>query len=431
MKLHIKNARLIDPAQGIDAVRDVFIGAGKVVALGAAPEGFAANRVVDAQGLWLIPGLVDLSARLREPGFEYKATLESEIQAALSGGVTSLICPPDTDPVLDEPGLVEMLKQRARTLSQTHVYPLGALTVGLKGEILTEMAQLSEAGCIGFSQAEEPVVDTNVLMRALQYAATFGYSVWLRPQDAFLARGGVAHSGPVATRLGLPGIPSAAETVALHTIFELVRATGTRVHLCRVSTADGLALVRAAKLEGLPISCDVAIHHVHLIDNDIGYFDSNCRVNPPLRSARDRDAIRTALADGTIDAICSDHTPVDDDAKQLPFGEAEPGTTGLELLLSLVLKWGSQARIDPLTSLAKITSQPAALAGLACGTLLPGFAADLCLVDPAAQWQVDAQNLKSQGKNTPFLGYPMDARVVMTMVDGHIAYEALSSPQPR
>src|SRR3954466_1710176 len=278
MNLHIKNGRVIDPANGVDAVQDFYIVDGKVAALGAAPAGFSADRTIDASGLVVAPGLVDLSARLREPGYEYKATLESEMQAAMQGGVTSLVCPPDTDPVLDEPGLVEMLKYRARTLHQANVHPLGALTMGLRGEALTEMAELTEAGCIGFAQAESPITDTTVLLRALQYAKTFGYTVWLRPQDPYIGFGGVAHSGPLASRLGLSGVPVMSETIALHTIFELVRATGARVHLCRVSSAAGLERVRAEKRGRLPVTCGVGVHHIHMTDADIGFFDSNARV---------------------------------------------------------------------------------------------------------------------------------------------------------
>jgi dihydroorotase len=427
MKLHIKNGRLIDPANGIDAQQDVYIADGKIAGIGSAPAGFVADRSIDAQGLLVIPGLVDLSARLREPGYEYKATLESEMQAAMQGGVTSLVCPPDTEPVLDEPGLVEMLKHRARLLNQANVYPLGALTAGLKGEALTEMAELTEAGCIGFSQAERTILDTTVLLRAMQYAQTFGYTVWLRPQDPHLGRGGIAHSGAVASRLGLSGVPVMAETVALHTIFELMRATGARVHLCRLSSAAGLELVRAAKQEGLPVSCDVGVHHVHLTDMDIGFFDSNARMTPPLRAQRDRDAIRQALADGTIDAICSDHTPVDDDEKLLPFGEASPGATGLELLLSLTLKWAQEAGGTDAQALsrsvAKVTSDAARVAGLTAGSLGVGSAADLCLFDPAARWKVEAKALASQGKHTPFLGYELAGQVRATIVGGHVAFQ--------
>ena len=424
--LHIKNGRLIDPSAGIDAVQDLYIADGKIAGIGNAPQGFTATRTIDAAGLVVAPGLVDLSARLREPGYEYKATLESEMQAAVQGGVTTLVCPPDTDPVLDEPGLVEMLKHRARLLNQANVHPLGALTVGLKGKALTEMAELTEAGCIGFAQAEEPIEDTTVLLRAMQYAKTFGYTVWLRPQDPHIGRGGVAHSGPLASRLGLSGVPVMSETIALHTIFELMRASGARVHLCRISSAAALDLIRAAKKEGLPVTCDVGVHHLHMTDADIGFFDPNARLTPPLRSQRDRDAIRAAVQDGTVDAVCSDHTPVDDDEKLLPFAEASPGPTGLELLLALMLKWAAEQGNDAkalTTALAKITSDPARMAGLSAGTLAQGASADVVLFDPDMRWTVNAAALASQGKHTPFLGYELAGQVKATIVAGHVAFE--------
>ena len=426
MKLQITNGRLIDPANQIDAKQDLFIIDGKVAAIGKAPAGFVAEQKIDASGLIVAPGLVDLSVRLREPGYEYKATLESELQAALAGGVTSLVCPPDTDPALDEPGLVEMLVHRARSLNQSHVYPLGALTIALKGHELTEMAELTEAGCVGFSQAEHAIQDTTVLLRALQYAQTFGYTVWLRPQDPHLGKGGIAHSGPFASRLGLAGVPVISETIALHTIFELMRSTGARVHLCRLSSADGIALVRAAKAEGLPVTCDVGAHHLHLTDADIGFFDSNARMVPPLRSQRDREAICAAVADGTVDAICSDHTPVDDDEKLLPFGEASPGATGLELLLSLALKWAdaSVAQADQRLKLAlsRITVDAARVAGLTAGQLSVGSAADICIFNPDTMWTVQASALLSQGKHTPFLGYELQGQVYTTLVAGRIVF---------
>ena len=426
MKLQITNGRLIDPANQIDAKQDLFIIDGKVAAIGKVPAGFVAEQKIDASGLIVAPGLVDLSVRLREPGYEYKATLESELQAALAGGVTSLVCPPDTDPALDEPGLVEMLVHRARSLNQSHVYPLGALTIALKGHELTEMAELTEAGCVGFSQAEHAIQDTTVLLRALQYAQTFGYTVWLRPQDPHLGKGGIAHSGPFASRLGLAGVPVISETIALHTIFELMRSTGARVHLCRLSSADGIALVRAAKAEGLPVTCDVGAHHLHLTDADIGFFDSNARMVPPLRSQRDREAICAAVADGTVDAICSDHTPVDDDEKLLPFGEASPGATGLELLLSLALKWAdtSVAQADQRLKLAlsRITVDAARVAGLTAGQLSVGSAADICIFNPDTMWTVQASALLSQGKHTPFLGYELQGQVHTTLVAGRIVF---------
>ena len=418
MKLQIRNGRVVDPASGRDAVGDVFVVDGKISA-----ETGKADRVIDAKGLVVSPGFIDLSARLREPGFEYKATLESEMNAAVAGGVTSLACPPDTDPPLDEPGLVDMLRRRAKSLERARVYPIGALTVKLEGSALTEMGQLADAGCVAFSQANAPLADTQVLWRALQYAATFGFSTWLRAEDAWLAKGGVAHDGDVATRLGLPGIPAFAETIALGTLLELVRATRARVHICRLSSAGAVEMMRAAKKEGLPVSCDVGIHYVHLCDRDLGYFDSNCRLDPPLRSRRDRDALAQALADGVIDCLCSDHTPVDDDGKHLPFAEAEAGATGLELLLPLTLKWGAGRKLNLNQTLARITSEPARILGTASGKLAPGAPADIAIFDPQAPFRVSAETLKSQGKNTPFVGHELQGRVRTTIVAGNVVYE--------
>ncbi len=423
MKIQIKNGHLIDPKNGIDAVVDVFIAAGKIVAIGSAPNNFQANRVIDAEGLVVCPGLVDLSARLREPGYEYKATLESEMDAAVAGGITSLACPPDTDPPLDEPGLVEMLKHRARSLNQARVYPIGALTQGLKGKHLTEMAELRDAGCVAFGQSDAPLTNTLVMMQSMQYAATFGFGVWLRPQDMSLSNNGVAHDGEVATRLGLPPIPLCAETIALSNIIMLARETGAKVHLCRLSSAEGVSMVRAAKKQGMSITCDVAINHMHLSEMDIGFFNSNCHLVPPLRGLSDRDALRAGLMDGTIDAVCSDHTPVDEDAKLLPFGEAEVGATGLELLLPLTLKWALEMKLPLSTAIAKITVEPSKILGVDTGHLSPATAADLCIFDPNQYWKVEPAALKSQGKNTPFLGMELQGRVKYTLVDGSIVYE--------
>jgi dihydroorotase len=438
MKILIQHGRIINPATGFDQTGDVAVAAGRIVAVGQAPADFKPSKTIDATGCIVMPGLVDLCARLREPGYEHESMLESELAAAAAGGVTSLACPPDTDPVLDEPGLVEMLKYRAEKLHGPRVMPLGALTRGLKGEVLTEMAELTEAGCVGFAQAEVPLANTQVLQRALQYAATFGYSVWLRPQELHLGKG-VAASGPLATRLGLAGVPVAAETIALHTIFELLKALGgskgPRVHLCRLSSAAGVELLRSAKAEGLNVSADVSINSLHLTDADIGYFDSRARLSPPLRGQRDRDALRAALADGTIDALVSDHNPVEADAKNLPFAEAEPGATGIELLLSLAVKWAEQSSLPLPLALARITSAPAHVLGAALGTLeasvgqlVAGGVADICVWDPKAEWSVSPGTLKSQGQHTPFAydmgGVVLPGRVKATLCSGHMAYEA-------
>jgi len=423
MKIHIKNGRLVDPKNGVDRPSDLFVAAGRVAGVGAAPKGFSADRVLDASGLVVAPGLVDLAARLREPGLEYKATLESEMLAAVAGGVTSLACPPDTDPPLDEPGLVEMLKRRASSLNLARVYPVGALTAKLEGERLTEMAELRDHGCIAFSQADVPLADTQLLWRALQYAATFGFSVWLRPHDPYLSKGGVAHDGEVATRLGLAGIPPFAETIALAAILQLVRVTGTRLHVCRLSAGESVEMMRGAKRDGLAVTCDVSAHHLHLSDMDLGYFDAHCHVVPPFRSQRDRDRLRAGVADGTIDAVCSDHTPVDEDAKQLPFGESEPGATGLELLLPLTLKWSHESRLPLMQALARVTSEPARILGVDGGHLSLGAPADICIFDPESYRKVAPETLRSQGKNTPFLGYELPGVVRYTVVAGEVRYE--------
>lgn len=416
----ITNGRVIDPACGLDRQADVALADGKVFAIGDAGSDFRAHQTLDAQGCLVVPGLVDLAARLREPGYEHEGMLESEMAAAVAGGVTSLVCPPDTDPVLDEPGLVEMLKFRAEKMRRARLFPLGALTRGLAGEVLTEMVELTEAGCIGFGQADVALGNIQVLQRALLYASTFGYSVWLRPQERDLGQGVVA-SGPLATRLGLSGIPAAAETIAIFTIIELMRSTGARVHLCRLSSAGGVALVRAAKAEGLPLTCDVSINSLHLVDTDIGFFDSRARLQPPLRQQRDRDALSAALADGTIDALVSDHTPVEADAKTLPFAESEPGATGLELLLPLALQWGERSGAGLARAIEVVSAAPAKLLGAhaeGVGQLAVGGPADICIVDPALEWQVRPGALRSQGKHTPFGGYALRGQARFTLVGG-------------
>ncbi|NJA89297.1 dihydroorotase [Rhodocyclus tenuis] len=414
MRTHITNGRLIDPKNGIDATLDLFIADGRIAAIGKAPAGFTAEYTLDARGLVVCPGLVDLSTRL--------SGIETELAAAVAGGITSLACPPDTSPPLDEPGLVERLVRRSAAAGLARVYPIGALTTQLAGERLAEMHTLSRAGCIGFSQAKKPIPDRLVLLRAMQYATTFGYAIRLQPQDHQIAADGVAHDGEVASRLGLAGIPVCAETVAIASSLELARATGASLHLARISSAAGIALIRAAQQAKMAVTCDVSIYHLHLSDSDIGFFDSNARFDPPLRSAADRDALRAAVAAG-VAAISSDHTPVDEDGKQLPFAEAAPGATALELLLPLTLQWARETATPLPVALARITCDSAAILGVSAGALTPGDAADICLFDPEARWQVSADALRSRGKNTPFIGREVQGRVHSTLVGGRVVFQ--------
>jgi dihydroorotase len=420
MRTTITGGRVIDPASKHDGVADLHITDSRLTAIGKPPKDFKPDRTVDAKGFVVAPGLVDLCARLREPGTE--GALKIEMKAALAGGVTGLVCPPDTDPPLDEPGLVRMLRQRSRESEGARTYPLGALTAGLKGEALAELKTLAETGCVAFMQTGSLPHDNGVLLAAMRYAKTFDLPLWLRPVEDTLAGIGVAAAGAVAGRLGLAAIPAVAETVALHTIFELQRATGARVHVCRLSSAAGIDLVRQAKREGLPVTADVAIHHVHLIDVDIGHFDPNYRLDPPLRGTRDRDAIVAALADGTLDAICSDHTPLDEEEKLLPFAEAQPGASALETLLPLTLKWAAENRVPLLDALAKVTHRPAEILGEDTGRLAVGAKADIVVYDPQAPWRVTAAALQSAGKNTPYAGYELQGQVRHTFVGGDLRF---------
>ncbi|AXS81141.1 dihydroorotase [Dechloromonas sp. HYN0024] len=415
MNIEIKNGRLIDPKNGVDRNASLYIAHGKVAGLGEAPAGFVAEQTIDATDCVVCPGLIDLGARLN--------SIEAELAAAVAGGVTSVVVPPDADPPLDEPELADRLVHRGAEIGKARVLPLGALTLGLQGERLAELAGLKKAGCVAFSQANRTVVDTEALLRAMEYATTFGFAIWLQPQDYWLSRNGIAHEGEVSSRLGLAGIPVAAETIAIGTVVQLVRDTGCRVHLTRLSSAAGVALVQRAQAEGLPVTFDIGVHHLLLTENDIGYFNPHARFSPPLRAQSDRQALSNAAAAG-LAAICSDHTPVGADDKLLPFGEAKPGSTGLEVLLPLTLKWAEAAGVSLPDALARITSAPAEVLGLPSGQLAIGAVADLCIFDPAAIWQLTPEALKSRGKNSPWLGYLLTGQVKTTLVGGRVVYQA-------
>jgi dihydroorotase len=416
MKIAIRNGRLIDPKHRLDARQDLFLADGQVVGVGQAPDGFTAEREIAAQGWIVCPGLIDLSAR--------PAKLETELQAAVAGGVTTLICPPDIDPILDEPELVERLVRQAADLGLARILPLGALTQHLEGERLAEMAGLRQAGCIAFSQGRRPLLDTQALLRAFEYAATFGFAIWLQPQDYYLSRNGFAHDGEVGSRLGLSGIPVSAETVAIATCLTLAADTGVRLHLRRLSSASGMKMVAKAQNEGVAVTCDVGIHHLHLSEHDIGFFDTNARFSPPLRSLADREGLSQGVAEKTA-VLCSDHTPLDQDDKLAPFAQAEPGATGLELLLPLTLKWAAACPLPLLDALASITAAPAAILGRDdLGHLGVGATADICLFAAEETWRVSAHALKSSGKNTPFLGQELSGKTKVVLVGGQVVFEA-------
>jgi dihydroorotase len=424
MGVRIHGGRVIDPANKIDAVKDVYIDStGFIAALGKAPDGFQAERTIDARGRIVCPGLIDLRARLREPGLEHKATIESETRAAVAAGITTLCCPPDTDPVVDTPAMSQMIQSRAWRFGLAFIHPLGALTRGLEGKLLTDMAALEEAGCVGVSNALEPVTDTLVLRRAMEYAVTFGLTVHLHTEDPWLRNSGCVHEGEVGTRLGLAGIPEAAETVAVARDLALVEQTGVRAHFCGLTSARSVAMVAEAQKHGLPVTADVTAHHLHLTEHDIGYFNTQCHVRPPLRSTRDRDTLRTALTSGVIAAICSDHQPHEPDAKLAPFAESEPGISGLETLLPLTLKLVEEKLLTLDAAIGLLTIKPAEILGIESGTLTVGATADICIFDPKAHWTLTADNLVSRGHNTPFLGWEFTGRVTHTLVGGEVVFE--------
>jgi len=418
----IRNGRLVDPRHGCDRAADLYLDGGVVAALDRAPPDFQAERSIDAAGLVVAPGLIDLRARLREPGQEHKATLASEVAAAVAGGITTLCVPPDTCPPIDTPAMAQMIRQKARQLGKAFVHPLGALTRNLEGRALTDMAALGDAGCVGVSNALQPVADTVVMRRAMQYASTFGLTVFLHAQDPWLRGNGCVHEGEISTRLGLPAIPEAAETVGVGRDLALMETTGARCHFNGLSAARSVDMVARARAEGSPVSADVTAHHLHLTEHDIGFFNTQCHVIPPLRGARDRERLIGGLRDGTISAVCSDHQPHEPDAKLAPFSESAPGISALETLLPLTLRLAGDGVLDLSGALALLTRAPAQIMGIDAGHLGVGAPADVCIFDPQAEWLADPAQLLSRGKNTPFQGWPLKGRVRYTLIGGEVAY---------
>jgi dihydroorotase len=420
--LRLRGGRVIDPANGIDGIMDMYIADGCIAALGSAPEGFTAAREIDASGCVVCPGLVDLCARLREPGQEHKATIATESVAAAAGGITTLCCPPDTNPVVETPADIELIRLRAEKIGKTRIVTLGALTHGLDGERLSEMAALKNAGCVGVSNALRPLANTLVLRRAMEYAATFDLTVFLHANDHWLSANGCAHEGRVATRLGLPGIPEAAETAAVARDLTLIEQTGVRAHFCRLTTARAVNMVARARFDGLPVTADVAIPYLHLTENDIDHFDSRCHVIPPFRTTQDRQHLREALKRGTLSAVSSDHQPHEADAKLRSFPSTEPGISGLDTLLPLGLRLVDGHVLELGELIHRLTAGPSAILGLPFGTLSIGATADVCVFDPERAWQLTTDTIRSNGHNTPFMGWEMKGRVTHTLLAGRLVH---------
>ncbi len=418
----ISNGRLIDPANNIDDICDLYVINGKIASIGKASAEFSPDRTIDATGQVVCPGLVDLSARLREPGQEHKATIASETAAAAKGGITTLCCPPDTDPVIDTPAVVALMLRRAKQAGNARVLTIGALTQGLDGRKLSEMSALQQAGCVALGNGDIPLANTLVERRAMEYAATFGIITFLRPEDPDLKNSGCAHEGQVSSRLGLPGIPEAAESVAVARDLTLAEHTGCRIHFHTLSSGTATRLIEQSQ-QHLPVSADVAAHQLHLTEMDIEGFDSNCHLSPPLRSLTDRNTLREAIAKGVISAICSDHQPHETDAKEAPFPATAPGISGVETLLPLTLKLVQESVLTLARAIARVTSGPAEILGLPYGRLDPGNSADICIFDPQQHWEFKQSEMLSAGHNTPFLGWEFTGQVTHTLFEGKIVYE--------
>ena len=423
MRIVISNGRLICPLQQFGGQGNLYIADGRIVAAGKQLDGFTTDLEIALDGQYVCPGIIDLSVHTREPGFEHKATITSETEAAVRSGVTSMVCPPNTRPVTDTPAVVELIHQRQYRLNKTHIYPLGALTKGLGGQQLTEVAALKRAGCVGLSNVDQPIIDTEVLRRAFEYSIGFNLPVFIHPEDSYLKNHGVMHEGQISTRLGLPGIPEIAETVAISRALLLIEQTGVKAHFCRLSSARSVELIGAAKQQGLPITADVGICYLYLTELDVDGFNSQCRLWPPLRTDRDRQALLEGLKTGVIDAICSDHQPHDEDAKAAPFSSAEPGASTLEVLAPLSFNLVACRGFSLEQIVRALSCRPASIIGMDVGNLTDGAPADLFVFDDNRHWTLQAEKLVSAGKNTPFDDWEMNGKVTHTFVDGKLVFQ--------
>lgn len=402
-------------------MRDVLVADGKILALATADAAFDSDQEIDAQGSWVIPGLVDLCARLREPGQEHKATIRSETRAAASTGITTLCCPPDTTPIIDTPAVAELIRNRAEQAGYANVLPIAALTQGLRNDQLSEMSALKEAGCPAVANVG-PIANTQIQRLAMEYAQTHELTVFINPIDEWLAKNGCAHEGKISTHLGLPGIPVAAETAAVARDLALIELIGVKAHFTRLSTARAVRMIARAQFDGLPVTADVCAHQLHLTEMDISNFDSRCHVIPPLRTQRDKDGLREGIRQNVIQAICSDHQPHEADAKLAPFCSTQPGISALETLLPLTLRLHEEDKLSILECIQRVTSGPADILGLKTGRLSVGSPADIAIIDPSHYWQLNDRTMISQGLNTPFTGWEFKGKVTHTFLNGNLVY---------
>lgn len=422
MSILIRNGRVLDPANQTDEIRDVYVTNG-IISKFPDDTHTNSNREIDATGLVVCPGLVDMNTKMGQPAADPTRTIPTESSSALKGGITTVCIQPNTQPVIDTPAMAHLIRENAEMLSGVRILPLGALTVGLKGDTLTNMASLMDAGCVGVSNAENAVQNTLVMRRAMQYAATFDITVFIQSHDPWLTGNGCIHEGEISTKLGLPAIPEAAETVAIARDLALVETTGVHAHFSKLSCGHSVDMINDMKKKDLQVSADVAIHNLHLTERDADEFNTLCHVIPPLRSKQDRDRLRQGIMEGTVSAICSDHQPCNMDNKLAPFSQSSPGISGLETLLSLTLRLVDEDVVDLSTAISLLTSNPARILGINVGTLSLGSQADICIFNPDTQWQFDPEQMLSRGRNSPFHGWKLRGQVVYTISNGTILYE--------
>lgn len=424
MNILIQGGRIIDPANQTDRVADLYLVDGEIAAYDSAPTGFEAEQTINAENQIVCPGLIDLCAHTREPGPAQKGSIKTEAAAAVAGGVTTIVTPPSTNPVIDTRAVAQLIQDRCEEEGKMQILPMGALTKGLQGEQLAPMAALSAAGCIAFTNTRNPVADSLTLTRCLEYAATHDLLVIFQAEDNALAKGGCMHEGSTCTRLGLNGIPESAETIDVSRNLLLVEQTGVRAHFGQLSCERSVRMITEARERGLPVTADVSIQNLLLTDENVNGFNNDFHMIPPLRSQLDRAGLIQGLLGGSIQAICSDHQPHERAAKEAPFADTEPGMIGLETLLPLGLLLVEQNMLDLPQLIEKLTSAPADILGLPTGNLNVGSVANICIFNPETEWQLTPETCHSRGKNTPFMNYPLKGKVSHTLYQGQVVYNA-------